>query len=110
MSRKKPDFMPEPRIWNAEQVGARLGKSASWFQQKHESLSADHGMPRRDPDLMGWDSLAVERWLDARSGIAGPSVENQEAEAFSAIRAQMRERTARPRPEGTTRRKKAPKP
>ena len=68
MTRAKPSFVPAPRIWNAFQVAARLGMSESGFHTKRADLER-LGLPARDAGLRGWDSVAVERWLDERAGL-----------------------------------------
>ena len=73
MSRSKPKFQPEPRIFTADQVAARLGKGTTWFHEHLRQLSAQ-GFPNRDPLLKGWDSKAIEIWLDKR----GLDVEDQD--------------------------------
>ena len=69
MSRAKLPFMPEPRVWRACQVAARLGMSESTFGYRRKELEAQ-GFPRMDELLRGWDADAIERWLDARAGLA----------------------------------------
>jgi hypothetical protein len=57
-----------PRIWSAAAVARRLGMSAGTFGKRLGEL-VSVGFPSRDPILRGWDSAAIERWLDHRSGI-----------------------------------------
>lgn len=71
MSRAKRIFTPEPRVWFAYQVAARLNMSEETFHGRRPKLEA-MGFPRRDDFLGGWDADAVERWLDVRSGLASP--------------------------------------
>jgi len=65
MTHSKPKFQPEPRIFTAVQVAARLGKGETWFYEHRRQLSAQ-GFPNRDPLLKGWDAKAIEIWLDKR--------------------------------------------
>ncbi len=68
MTRPRPKFLPTPRVWNAEQVACRLGGGESWFYEHRPELEAK-GFPRKDDVLNGWDSHAIEQWLDDRGGI-----------------------------------------
>ena len=55
-------------MFNATQVAARLGISVSTFKNRLKIYEAI-GFPRYDDVQGGWDSNAIERWLDMRSGI-----------------------------------------
>ena len=68
MTRAKPTYTPEPRIWNSFQVATRLGMSESAFGAKQAELEG-LGFPHRDDFFDSWDADAVERWLDLRSGL-----------------------------------------
>ncbi len=68
MSRRRPNYVPPPRILSAYQVACRLGKSESWFRDNLPTLAAE-GFPSPDALLGGWDVDAIELWLDSRSGI-----------------------------------------
>ncbi len=68
MSRRRPKYVPPPRILTAYQVACRLGKSESWFRDNLAKLVSE-GFPRKDDILNGWDSHAIEHWLDNRGGI-----------------------------------------
>ncbi len=61
--------MPEPRILNAAQVAGRLRKKDSWFYAHRAELEKD-GFPEKLNDLGGWDSAAIDAWLDRKSGLA----------------------------------------
>lgn len=61
--------MPEPRFWNKAQVCARLGIPVSSARRVLARLEK-RGFPKMDPDLRRWDSVAVQRYLDAMSGSA----------------------------------------
>lgn len=65
MTRARMKFEPEPRIWTQEQVCARLNMSATTFAARLRSWPH---FPARINHLGGWDSVAVERWLDQQSG------------------------------------------
>lgn len=71
MSRTKPEFVPEPRGWSSYQVACRLGHGEAWFREHRPLLEAE-GFPRFDELIAGWDSAAIERWLDQRSGLLAP--------------------------------------
>ncbi len=77
MSRRRPNYVPPPRILSAYQVACRLGKSESWFRDNLAKLVSE-GFPRKDDILNGWDSHAIEQWLDTRGGIVkyGPEEED----------------------------------
>jgi len=74
------EFLPTPRGWTVGQVAHYLGLAERTFSAKRPALEAS-GFPRPDPITARWDGRAVERWLDARSGLdaapaeAGSSVE-----------------------------------
>jgi predicted DNA-binding transcriptional regulator AlpA len=74
MTRPKPRYAATPRILNAFEVAARLGKSETWFREHLPELVAE-GFPPYDGRLKGWDSTAIEDWLDKRSGIAATATE-----------------------------------
>ncbi|MDP7182432.1 MAG: hypothetical protein QGF18_01030 [Alphaproteobacteria bacterium] len=65
MGKSKLQFQPEPRLFTASQVAARLGKGETWLYEHLAQLSAQ-GFPKRDPLLQGWDAEAIEIWLDKR--------------------------------------------
>lgn len=79
----KPKFIPDPRYWTEYQLACRLNKSVQWLRQHRERLEGQ-GLPKPDPDF-GYDSEAVERWLDLRSGLRTPSPSDQEQEALRII-------------------------
>lgn len=80
---RKPTFTPEPRILTAWQVATRLGKSVGWLNQNLDALGRI-GFPRRDEFFQGWDSNAIEAWLDRRAGLAHHG-ETETGEWFAAI-------------------------
>lgn len=85
MSVAKPKFTPAPRPWNEIQVAARLNRGPEWFRRHREALESQ-GFPKRDALFEAWDSVAIERWMDRRSGLDLP--ENQdEAAALKIIHA-----------------------
>jgi hypothetical protein len=85
MTAPKPRYTPDPRYWNEFQVAARLDKGLQWFQRHKATLEAE-GFPRKDSLLGGWDSKAIEMWMDERSGLDLPS-NTAEAQALKALRA-----------------------
>jgi len=85
MAHAKPKFIPSPRPWNEYQVAARLNRGSEWFRVNRAALEAE-GFPRKDRLLDGWDSKAIEAWLDRRSGLLTP-VNDAESQALEAIRA-----------------------
>ncbi len=68
MTRPRPNREIEPRMLNAREVAHRLGRCEGWFNQHYEALRKE-GFPERDPLLGGWDSHAIDIWLDIRSGL-----------------------------------------
>lgn len=76
---------PTSRFWTDEDLAARLGKSRNWLRQNRKLLEKQ-GMPQRD-ELFGYDSVAIEHWLDVRAGLREPSVENEEQKALELIKA-----------------------
>ena len=72
MTRPRPKYVPEPRMLDAFQSAARLGKSEGWLRTHLDELYAQ-GFPRFDPLFCGWDAYAIEIWLDRRAGIAEAS-------------------------------------
>lgn len=83
MTRRKPDFLPDPRAWNEFQVACRLNRGLRWFQENRVQLEKG-GFPRKDDLLGGWDSKAIERWMDARSGL-DLAANSDEAAALNAL-------------------------
>ncbi len=81
-AKRKPKYVPRPRIWNAYQVACRLNKSEQWFRDNRERLELEHGFPPRDSAMDGWDSERIERFLDQRGGLASLSQSEGEAEAL----------------------------
>lgn len=75
MTRPRPSFTPEPRVWTDFQVATRLGKSESWLSDRRAELEK-LGFPKRDAVLGGTDANAIERWLDARAGLSSPPVDD----------------------------------
>ncbi len=71
MARSKPRAEIAPRIWTEEAVAHRLGMSVATFRKRLHTLR-DNGLPPRDDLLDGYDSAAVELWLDRRAGITPP--------------------------------------
>ncbi len=68
MTRPRPHFVPEPRIWSEYQVACRLGRAETWLRDNRPNLEAA-GFPQTDELLGGTDGDAVERWLDERAGL-----------------------------------------
>ncbi len=79
----KPKADIVPRIWTEAVTAGRLGMSVTTFRNKLGKLRLA-GFPARDELLRGYDSQAVETWLDNRAGLkplpassttpAGPSL------------------------------------
>ncbi len=69
MSRRRPSFTPDPRVWSDFQCAARFGKGVDWFKAHLAGLEAED-FPKPDPLTGGRDAHAVEYWLDRRSGLA----------------------------------------
>lgn len=78
MTTPKPRYIPPPRAWNEAQVAARLNRGLEWFRKNRVTLEKD-GFPRKDTLLDGWDSKAIDLWMDRRSGLvlAANDAENQ---------------------------------
>ena len=81
MTRPRPRFRPEPRIWTEFQLACRLGRSEGWLRQNRARLEAE-GFPPLDSLLGGTDAAAVERWLDNRAGLERSSEANEWLEAI----------------------------
>lgn len=61
-------YTPEPRIWNALQVAARLGIRDSAFYSRRSRLET-MGFPQKDDELGGWHAAAIDAWLDNRGRV-----------------------------------------
>ena len=85
MTAPKTKYAPDPRTWNEFQVAARLNRGLEWFRQHRVELERA-GFPMKDKLLGGWDSKAIERWMDARSGLDLPE-SLAESQALQALRA-----------------------
>lgn len=85
MARAKPTFIPAPRAWTTYQVAARLNVSEHTFRKRRPELEAV-GFPRFDDVLKGWDSEAIEHWMDHRSGIGGDPLSQATEAALAAVR------------------------
>jgi len=85
MPKPKPQFTPTPRPWNEFQVASRLNRGVEWLRKSRAALEAE-GFPRKDLLLDGWDSKAIETWLDRRSGLDDVPYNNAEAKALEALR------------------------
>jgi hypothetical protein len=59
----------DPRDIPAEKVARRLHLTLSEFLSLTQRLFA-RGFPHPDPDTGNFDSVAIERWMDARSGLS----------------------------------------
>jgi predicted DNA-binding transcriptional regulator AlpA len=82
MPRKTTRSLPDPRIWSPDQVASRLGRSPGWLYERMPRLK-QLGFPRKDEVLGGWDSKAVENWLDRRAGLeTNANIEDQMLEAI----------------------------
>ena len=69
MTRRRPAFVPNPRVLQKHGTAARLGQCASTFDKKRPALEAE-GFPHYDELLGGWDANAIEAWLDKRAGLS----------------------------------------
>ncbi len=85
MTRARPKFTPNPRVWSDFQLACRLNKTEPWLKSNRGRLEAE-GLPQRDPLLDGTDADAVEAWLDARSGLAGESYDGGLGQRLEALR------------------------
>ena len=68
MSRARPRFIPEPRVWTRYQVACRLNKSEETLRKMLPELHKK-GFPLWDELLGGFDADAIEAWLDRRAGL-----------------------------------------
>jgi len=65
----RPTIVPvTPRVLNTITLCAYIGRSPTWLAENRAQLEAE-GFPRPDPLLGGYDRMAVDLWLDRRSGI-----------------------------------------
>ena len=62
----------DPRMVPREKVARRLGVSFVVFNDKLAQLEAA-GFPTPDPILGNYCLQAVDRWIDARSGLSSPA-------------------------------------
>ena len=69
MNRHRIRFPVDPRDIPSEKVARRLHLTLSEFEALKERLYA-RNFPMPDPDTGNFDSVAIERWMDARSGLA----------------------------------------
>jgi hypothetical protein len=83
-----------PRDIPPEKAARRLHLTLVQFNPVKDRLFA-RGSPRPDPDTANYDSVAIERWMDARSGLdtgadltAEPKPRNAQ-EVFGARRASL---------------------
>lgn len=83
MTAAKPKYVPDPRTWNEFQVATRLNRTVKSFRDTREQLER-MGFPKKDALLGGWDSKAIERWMDARAGI-DLAANSDEAAALVAV-------------------------
>jgi len=67
-ARRKPNYVPLPRILDIYQVACRLGACESTFRNRRKKLE-ELGFPKKDEELGGWDADAIEAWFDRRSGL-----------------------------------------
>ena len=79
MSRSKPDYVPLPRYLDIFQVATRLGMCENTFRNRRGRLE-ELGFPKMDEAVEGWDSEAIEAWIDKRSGLKTGFATNLEAE------------------------------
>lgn len=85
---RKPKYVPDPRMWSAYQVACRLGFSVEQFRLKRPDLEAK-GFPQHDDVLGGWDSVAIETWLDVRAGLRPPSASDNRLVMSEALKSGM---------------------
>ncbi len=71
MTSAKPKFIPEPRIWNLNQLAQWFGRGLQWLRDRLPRLEAA-GFPPHDDLLGGRDADACKMWLDARSRLLAP--------------------------------------
>ena len=69
MTRRRPAYEPEPRIYSEHALAVMFGKDDEKFREMRPRLEAE-GFPKRDDLLGGTDSAAAHRWLDQRAGFA----------------------------------------
>ena len=68
MTRRRPAYVPAPRILTEYQVACRFGRSEGWLRETRTRLERE-GFPARDEWLDGTDAEAVELWFDRRAGL-----------------------------------------
>lgn len=74
--------LPDPRILSSQKhVAALLGKPEVWFRKNRLKLE-ESGFPRFDDLLEGWDIDAINLWVDQRSCIKRPGVEDASGPAL----------------------------
>lgn len=71
------------RIIKPTEVAERLGHSRPWFYAHRRRLE-QLGFPQKDAELRGYDTIAVDNWLDRRANIISQSsVEEQMLEILN---------------------------
>lgn len=65
VARRLPEFVPDPRYWTDWQLARHLGCTPNTMHRKIAKLD---GFPKKDLDF-GWDSVAIEAYLNCRSGL-----------------------------------------
>lgn len=69
-------------MWKPDQVATRLNRSIPWLYE-HLPRLYQLGFPKKDKELGGWDSVAIESWLDKRSNVTSKmTAEKQMLEAI----------------------------
>lgn len=61
-------FMPPVRIWGWRQIAEHFGCSVPTFKLRYPRL-VQLGMPHFDEAISGFDSKAIEAWLDRRAAL-----------------------------------------
>ena len=65
----RPTIVPVvPRVLNTATLCAYLGRSESWLAEHRVELETQ-GFPQPVALIGGYDRIAVDRWLDQRSGL-----------------------------------------
>ena len=86
MTAARPRYTPLPRLLSERAIAAMLDKGYTKFREIRPQLEAE-GFPKIDKLIGGTDSVAVNRWLDRRSGLptvdAGDEIDDPLMEALN---------------------------
>lgn len=71
MTTARPRFNDQPRGLTKAEAAGLLGHGEGWLTDKRLNQLYSTGFPRPDPILERFDRVAIDSWLDRRSGLSG---------------------------------------